>query len=187
MPPTSPTPNPARQVERIREILVGRQMEAVERRLDQLEARLEPMPVGGSDAWTEELEALRRESRESAVRLRDDFDAERLRQQEEARMLAQRIEAVVRGRRQMADEARQTLETELRPWFSRWQGELYETLQKRENHLIQQLREELDRMRHWMRGELSAQSDAARLHAAFEQLAASAQAIADTLPPKPNP
>ncbi len=183
MPPAPPTPHPSRQVERIREILVGRQMQSVEQRLERLESRLQPMPVESADAtWSRDLESLRRECREASVTLRDAFDAERLRQQEVTQKLARRIESVARSREDVAEEARRAVDAQLRPGFERWQQQLFDQLRDRESHLIGQLREELDRMRAWIREELSERADADRLHRAFERLAASAREIADSFP-----
>jgi phage-related minor tail protein len=183
MPPTSPTPQPAQQVERIREILVGRQMQSVERRLDRLESQLQPMPVeSAAAAWSRDLESLRQECRDASVTLRDAFDADRLRQQEETQKLARRIESVARSRQDLAEEARQAVDAQLRPGFDRWQRQLFEQLQERETRLVGQLREELERMRAWVREEMSAPAEAERIHLAFEQLAASAREIADRFP-----
>lgn len=185
MPQTPPTPRPSQQVERIREILVGRQMQSVEQRLDRLEARLQPMPVESSDAsWNRDVESIRHECREETLRLRDAFDAERLRQQEETHRLARRIESVASDRRELSDEARRAVDAQLRPGFDRWQEQLFDQLRQRETRLVEQLREELDRMRSWIRDELSDRSEADRLHRAFEQLAASTREIANQFPKK---
>ncbi len=62
------------------------------------------------------------------------------------------------------------------------QQQLFEQLQARESRLVDQLREELERMRAWVREEMSAPAEAERIHLAFEQLAASAREIADRFP-----
>jgi len=143
MPPTPPDPSPTRQVERIREILVGRQMHGIEQRLDRLEARLQPMPVADPAAY----DSLRREHREALLKLRDDFDAEKLRQQEETRRLAAQIQNVARQRREIADEARQAVIDHLKPGFESWQSGMMSWLGQREKELEKRLEERLEALR----------------------------------------
>jgi hypothetical protein len=191
MPHPTPQLQAGRQVERIREILIGRQMETVEQRLARLEQNLQPMPVESSKAGFEQsLADVRKQNEESLCRLRDEIDADRLRQLDETRRLAQQIQSIARSRNSTEDEARLTAEQRMSAWFSNWQTGLNQHLQQREQYLITELRTELDRMRIWIRQELAArqtaQPDITRLRGAFDQLAAATRAITDSLPPSPT-
>ena len=188
MPQTSPTPPATQQVERIREIIVGRQFHAVEQRLARLEENLRPMPV--ADPNGDPAAAHARESQAAEIeRLRQSMDTERFRQAEETRRLAQQIQAIARSRREATEETRRAIEADMKPWFHEWQGKLQQHLAQRESHLIAELRSELEQMKQWIRGELDKrpQSDSHQLRAALEQFATAAKAVAEHLPPSPAP
>lgn len=183
MPQTSPTPPATAQVEKIREIIVGRQFHAVEQRLARLEEKLRPMPVAEATEPSPQVQTA------ELQHLRQSLEAEKQRQTGETRRLAQQIQDIARSRREAAEETRRAIEADLRPWFQEWQGNLQKHLQQRESHLIAELRSELDQMRQWMREEwqrMPAQ-DSEPLRAALQQFAAAAQAVAHHLPPSNNP
>ncbi|MBB5350012.1 hypothetical protein HNR46_000233 [Haloferula luteola] len=142
MPQSSPEPSSTRQVERIREILVGRQLNQVEHRLARLEATLRPMPLEA-----EPSSALAQEVTATLAQLKDEFDAERLRQMEETRRLAHQIQTVARQRREISDEARQAVVDELRPGFERWQEGFMHYLEIRENRLRHEVARSLQSLR----------------------------------------
>lgn len=174
--PHSPPDSPTRQVERIREILVGRQLQQVEQRLARLEGSLRPMPVAGSPALPDPGEAV--------IALRDEFDAEKLRQMEETRRLAHQIQTIARQRREVAEEARQAVIDELKPGFERWQEGFMSYLEIRENKLrydvqtaIRELREELPTGRH----ELDE-----NVRIALANFAGAARQLCETLHPAPG-
>jgi len=187
MPHPTPQLQPARQVERIREILVGRQMQSVEHRLERLEQQLTPMPVDADGSVFEtRLEENRRETREALREMQDHVDAERLRLHEETRRLAARIESVARARHEAAEEARRALEADLRPWFEQWQEGLRQHLEQREQWLIGELRGELDRLRAAIpQAAAGGGATPAGLRDAFDDLARSARRIAESLPSAP--
>ena len=192
MPHPTLQPQAGRQVERIREILIGRQMETVEQRLDRLEKSLQPMPVENSTGIFEQrLADVKDQHEESLCRLRDEIDADRLRQLDETRRLAQQIQSISRSRSTAEEEARQATEQHMSAWFSQWQTGLNQHLQQRENYLITELRAELERMRTWVRSELAAkqssQPDIDRLRSAFDQLAAATRSISEILPKSTPP
>ncbi|MEM1082868.1 MAG: hypothetical protein AAGI48_02005 [Verrucomicrobiota bacterium] len=194
MPHPTPQPKAGRQVERIREILVGRQMESIEQRLERLERRLQPMPVDSTSAApaADFLEKVKKEQAEQLCRLRDEIDADRLRQLDETRRLAQQIQSVARARSSSDGETRQEAEQRLSAWFSQWQNNLYDYLNQREEHLISELRAELDRMRDWIRNEVAekssdTQADNPALRNALEQLSAATRAITESLGPSSKP
>ncbi|GAA5483793.1 hypothetical protein [Haloferula sargassicola] len=130
MPQSPPESSPTRQVERIREILVGRQLNQVEQRLARLEGTLRPMPLGSGAPAPGGLDF-----NDSLTTLRDEIDAEKLRQMEETRRLAHQIQTISRQRREVADEARQAVVAELKPGFDRWQEGFMSYLAIRENKL----------------------------------------------------
>ncbi|MGB6219439.1 hypothetical protein [Haloferula sp.] len=192
MPHPTPQLQAGRQVERIREILIGRQMETVEQRLDRLEKSIKPMPVEPSAGiFEQKLTEIREQHEETLCRLRDEIDADRLRQLDETRRLAQQIQTIARSRNHSEEEARLAAEHRMAAWFSQWQVGLNQNLQQREDYLITELRAELDRMRSWIRTELAAkpnpQPDVARLRGALEQLAAVTRTITENLPQGSNP
>lgn len=192
MPHPTPQLQAGRQVERIREILIGRQMETVEQRLDRLENSLHPMPVESQTGiFEEQWSDVRKQSEESLCRLRDEIDADRLRQLDETRRMAQQIQSIARSRTNSEDEARQSAEQRMSAWFSQWQTGLNQHLQQRETYLVGELRAELERMRTWVRDELAAkqsdQPDLTRLRGAFDQLAAATRSITESLPPGSSP
>lgn len=184
MPQTSPTPPATQQVERIREIIVGRQFHALEQRLSRLEESLQATPFGDHPVDPSILRTQKDQALE-LQRIQKSFDAEKARQSEETRRLAQQIQAVARSRREAAEETRRAVQADLRPWFHDWQGRLQQHLAQRENHLISELRAELEQMKHWIREELanSAQNESEPLRVALEQFATAARAVADHLPP----
>ncbi|MEP4076916.1 hypothetical protein [Haloferula sp.] len=188
MPHPTPQLQAGRQVERIREILIGRQMETVEQRLDRLENALQPMPVETpTGIFEEQMADVRKQNEEALCRLRDEIDADRLRQLDETRRLAQQIQSVARSRASSENDAQQTAEQRMATWFDQWQKGLNQHLQQREDYLIGELRAELDRMRIWIQDELAAkqadQPDLTRLRGAFDQLAAATRSINEILPP----
>lgn len=192
MPHPTPQPTAGRQVERIREILVGRQMETIEQRLERLELRLQPMPVDPSGPIDDRLEEVKKENAELLCRLRDEIDADRLRQLDETRRLAQQIQAVARARATAETESRQAAEQRLATWFGHWEKNLHGYLTRREDHLVSQLRAELDRMRAWIRDEVAGTQTAAPpanegLRNALEQLSAATRAITESLGPSSKP
>jgi|GEM_PF-4093346 len=179
--PSTHTPS-RRTVERIREILIGRQMQRVEKRLERLETQLQPMPVESGERRTP--------SEDELVRLRDEIDAERLRQLDETRRLAQQIQSVARGRHDAFVDVRRSLEQDLGQWFQQWQDGLQRHLREREEWLVGELRTELDRIRAWIRDELARRpaspADLDQLHDSFEDLAKLTRSIAERLQGAPS-
>ena len=184
MPPTPPDPNPSRQVERIREILVGRQMDRVERRLERLETGLRPMPTQPPDDVFEiRLASFEQRHDLKLQELRDEIDAEKARRVEETHRLAGQIQAAARSRADSGIEAQQELEQKFTRWLEHWNQGFRQYLHQREQHLVSELRSELEQTREWVESRLSTQAqsqgDQRRIQASFEQLANAARAIAE--------
>jgi hypothetical protein len=184
MPPAPPDTNPSRQVERIREILVGRQIESVERRLERLEANLRPMPTqAGGDVFEIRLASFEKRQDEKLAALRDEIDAEKARRVEETHRLASQIQAAARSRADSGLEAQVELEQRFTRWLDHWNQGFRNYLQQREEHLIGELRAELEKTREWVKSKVETSDrgrvEQARLQESFLQLANAARAIAE--------
>lgn len=179
MPQSSPDTSPTRQVERIREILVGRQLNSVEQRLTRLESSLHPMPVAGPSSSPETAEML--------TRLRDDLDAEKLRQMEETRRLAQQIQVISRQRREIADEAREAVIGEMKPGFDRWQEGFMSYLALRENKLRYDVEKSIKDLRAEIQTKPSEPPLGEEVRNALSKLADSARQLCEALNPGSNP
>ncbi|QJE99009.1 hypothetical protein [Luteolibacter luteus] len=182
--PSPPETNPSRQVERIREILVGRQMESVERRLERLEANLRPLPtVANEDVFEIRLANFEQRHDLKLQELRDEIDVERARRVEETHRLATQIQAAARNRSDNGVEAQAVLEQRITLWLEHWNTGFRQHLQEREQYLIGELRGELEKTRAWVREKLEGKDQEGslqkRLQASFAQLAEAARAIAD--------
>ncbi len=185
MPPAPPDTNPSRQVERIREILVGRQMDSVERRLERLEANLRPMPAmpmaGNDDVFEIRLANFQQRHDLRLQELRDEIDAEKARRVEETHRLAGQIQAAARSREASSLEAQVELEQRITRWLEHWNQGFRQYLHQREQHLIAEMRSELAQTREWLKSRLSDTDDGrvGRMQASFVQLAEAARAIAE--------
>jgi hypothetical protein len=184
MPPNPPDINPSRQVERIREILVGRQMKGVERRLERLEAGVRPMPSAAvDDVFQIRLATFEQRHDRQLQELRDEIDAEKARRVEETHRLASQIQAAARSRADSGLEAQVELEQKFTRWLEHWNQGFRQYLHQREQHLVNELRSELEQTREWVKSKVVAddqvKADQRRMHASFEQLASAARAIAD--------
>ncbi len=184
MSPNPPDINPSRQVERIREILVGRQMEGVERRLDRLEANLRPMPSHAADDVFEiRLSNFEQRHDRQLQELRDEIDVEKARRVEETHRLAGQIQAAARSRADSGIEAQVELEQKFTRWLEHWNLGFRQYLHQREQHLVSELRSELEQTREWVKSKVvsndQVKADQRRMHASFEQLANAARAIAE--------
>ncbi|WP_193213949.1 hypothetical protein [Luteolibacter marinus] len=184
MPPDPPDINPSRQVERIREILVGRQMDGVERRLERLEANLRPMPTKeSSDVFEIRLASYEKRHEERLQELRDEIDVEKARRVQETHRLAGQIQAAARSRSEAGIEAQVELEAKFTRWLEHWNQGFRQYLHQREQKLIADLRSELEQTREWVKANrLSNEqttADQSRMQASFAQLANAARAIAE--------
>jgi len=180
MPPAPPDTNPSRQVERIREILVGRQMEHVERRLERLEANVRPMPTQGTDDVFEiRLASYEQRHDLKLQELRDEIDAEKARRLSETHRLASQIQAALRSRTDSGLEAQVELEQRITRWLEHWNQGFRQYLHQREQHLITEMRSELEQTREWLKARLSGEEKLGRMQASFSQLAEAARAIAE--------
>jgi hypothetical protein len=156
MTPRNPTNAPtSSQLERVREIIIGRQLGKVEQRLQRLEERTQVAVSDGTVSSSQErIEAL--EARFEAVRdamqhqvdqIRFEFGGEMDHRKHEVRRLAEQIQQAAQAKLPPAVTVPDLAATENRlvAWVSAWQQSLEQHLVRRENWLIGQLREELYR------------------------------------------
>lgn len=179
MPPTPPIPSPSQQVERIREILVGRQMQSVEQRLNRLEQQLQPMPVAG----TGDLDELRAEQKEAFTRIRDELDGEKLRQLEETRRLSLQIQSIARQRREIAEEARLSVIDALKPGFERWQQSFLRYLDERESQLSKTVEDRIESLRSELKSPATP-LDQPGVRQAIQEFAGAARRLSEALTPQ---
>lgn len=184
MPPNPPEINPSRQVERIREILVGRQMAGVERRLERLEAAVRPLPsAADDDVFQIRLAGFEQRHDRQLQELRDEIDAEKARRVEETHRLAGQIQAAARSRADSGLEAQVELEQKFTRWLDHWNQGFRQYLHQREQHLVSELRSELEQTREWVRSKVAAtgpnRAGQLRMLESVQQLADAARAVAE--------
>jgi hypothetical protein len=159
-------------------------MESVERRLDRLEANLRPMPTqAGGDVFEIRLESFEKRQDEKLAALRDEIDAEKARRVEETHRLAGQIQAAARSRTDSGIEAQVEIEKRFSRWLDHWNQGFRQYLHQREEHLISELRGELEKTREWVKANVETadrgRAEQARLQESFLQLANAARAIAE--------
>jgi hypothetical protein len=186
-PPANPDTHPSRQVERIREILVGRQLESVERRLDKLETtRIPPMPTAQEgDVFMICLEVFEKRHNLEIQEIRDGMAATETRNAAEIRRLATQIQSVAKGRTLHVLDGPPELEQRLGQQIQSWQTGMAAHLGQRESFLINEFRGELQKMRDWVTSELESR-DARRaaeipaVHESLSRLASAAREFVET-------
>lgn len=159
------------QLERVREIIMGRQLGVIERRLDHLEKRAECAGVpetAGADQW----EALRAGFQQQIDHLRREAEVEKMQRHEELRRLVEWVRQSLLERSQAAatPEQWQNLEQRLHSRIFEQQKALEQQLLEREQQYLQRLHYEWQRMQ-------SAMAVATVTPQAQQQIAAAAQAL----------
>jgi hypothetical protein len=192
----SPTPiNPSQTVERIREIIVGRQFERLEQRVARLESaeqRAQQVPAPWEDRLcTSEarLEALQHSLQRLADTTREETEGRTLQQRAESQRLAAQIQQVAAMKLSEAEQqtAARELEGRIGAWLTNWQGALHTHLNERDHRLADQLRGEVAAL--WE----STESQITRLQSRaterewieerFARIAAAARALAECASP----
>lgn len=180
------SPSTSHAVERIREIIVGRQLDRLEQRVALLERADHP----DSSAWTCEPRLITVEAQVEAIQdrlhrlsegYRVESEAREIRHQEDIRRLAERIQNSAAER--ATPEAIPRIEAKLGQWLSEWQTTALRRAEQRENLLISHLRAELVKFRDWVSSEAAEQdrrkADRAELERRFSKVAAAARALAE--------
>lgn len=161
--------NPSQAVERIREIIVGRQLDRLEQRVSRLEAHLE--------AVVKQAEQEREENQRRT-----------LSQQQDIQRLSAYIQQLAAEKTEHAPELRQ-LEERLGLWLTEWRDSFLTHLQNRECEMTRRFREEMDNLRRNPGASGRGMPDPAELELCFQRIAAAARALADcaSLPPSTTP
>lgn len=152
MSPTAPPLNPSQTVERIREIIVGRQFERLEQRVAKLES-MEPRGDAAAPApWENRLctsearlEALQHSLQRLSEATREEVEIRSARQHAEIQRLSAQIQqvAAMKSAEQHEHAAVRELEGRIGAWLTSWQGGLNSHLNERDNRLADQLRGEV--------------------------------------------
>lgn len=194
-PPSSPI-NPSQAVEKIREIIVGRQLERIEQRIARLEATGGPSvaaPLLEDRLCTSEarIEALQESLQRVNDGLREETRQRSAVYQEEIRHLAAQIQQVAAMRAAESPQpAIERLEARLGSWLSNWQGALQTHLNQREQQLATRLRQEVASL--WENTESqitrlqSRMIDRDQMEERFSRIAAAARALAESASPPPQ-
>lgn len=195
MSPSSSPSNPSQTVERIREIIVGRQFERLEQRVARLESA-EPVGQAVSGPWEERLctsearlEALQHSLQRLADNTREEVEIRSSQQRAEIQRLAAQIQQVAAMKSAEAREqsAVRELESRLGTWLTSWQGALQSHLNERDHRLADQLRGEVATL--WENTEAqitrlqSRASDREWIEERFARIAVAARALAESASP----
>lgn len=185
--PTSLTPS--KTVERIREILVGRQLDRLHDRLDRLEQR--PPGIGVSEermlAAEAQLEALRDHVRRDPPTGHSAADSSALLElREETRRLSTLIRTIVAERMDASGRSGEiaSLETRVGSWLGEWQRAVHQQSIAREEALANRLRHEVAQLWEATEAQITGvQSRCAASQAVeerFRGIARAARALADS-------
>jgi hypothetical protein len=102
---------------------------------------------------------------------------------EETHRLATQIQAAARSRAESGIEAQAELEQRITRWLEHWNQGFRQYLHQREQHLIGEMRSELEQTRAWVNARLEehthTSADRARLQASFSRLAEAAREVAE--------
>ena len=129
------------QLERAREVIVGRQLEHLERRLDELEQRLSRQ---STDPWREGVEEIFSAMQNQMAALRKQLHQEiSQRQQEMAQAVGYFQQSLQHSVASVQDGS--AMEQRLHAWLSAWQQAMEQHLIEREQWLLHVMREEWQR------------------------------------------
>jgi hypothetical protein len=203
MSPTSSPLNPSQTVERIREIIVGRQTERLER-LEQRVIRLEstaPAPAAAAHVSTArledrifaheaQLEALKENIHRLADTTREQTELRLAQHRDETQRLAAQIQQVAALKAaESPAPAIQQLERKVGSWLTDWQSSFHNQLNDRDQRLASQLRSEVAMLWENTESQLtrleSRVADRASVEERFTRIALAARALAECASPTP--
>lgn len=188
---TPPLPsNPSQSVERIGEIVVGRQLSRLEERLARLEAHdagaATPVDdrLAAAEARIEALEASLRRLTETTC---DDVDRDFVHQGEEIQRLAARFQRLPSTPAAAATAAAHPLEQRLGDWLHDWQKSSHQHARNREQQLIQRFDDEVATLRNWAEARIThLENTIAAIHQRLDQIATAAHVLAAAAAPDPQ-
>lgn len=196
MSPSSSPTNPSQAVERIREIIVGRQFERLEQRVARLEGVDSFGQPQGSAPWDERLctsearlEALQDSLQRLTETTREEAEIRSSQQRAEIQRLAAQIQQVAGMKSAEAREqsAVRELESRLGIWLTSWQGALQSHLNERDHRLADQIRGEVATLWENIEAQItrlqSQAIDRERIEERFARVAAAARALAESAMP----
>ncbi len=188
-----PTPlNPSQAVERIREIIVGRQIERLERRIERLEEPREAVVAAPVEdrllAAEARLEALRENVHRLADATREEGERRSAVQREEIQRLAAQIQRVAASRAaESSAPAIQQLEQKLGVWLAGWRDSFLQHSADREREMARHLQRELGALRQWIEARFAdlerRMPESASVEERFSRIAAAARALAESAAP----
>ncbi len=193
-PSPSPT-NPSQAVERIREIIVGRQFERLEQRVARLES-MEPLGQQASVPWEERLctsearlELLQHSLQRLADTTREEVEIRSSQQRAEIQRLAAQIQqvAAMKSAEEREQSAVRELEGRIGTWLTSWQGAIQSHLNERDHRVADQLRGEVATL--WENTEAQITRLESRaierdwIEERFARIAAAARALAESAAP----
>lgn len=204
--PPNPSPTASRTasqtVERIREIIVGRQLERLEQRITRIEAGARPdaphVPTAPGlfedrlFANEAQIEALRETVHRIGHVQHEQTDARFEQHRDEIQRLAGQIQQVAAVKSAAASQPEiQNLETKVSGWLRDWQGSIQSHLADRDRRLVTQMRDEFAAV--WEQTEsqitrLESRSvDRDSIEERFRRIALAARALAECASPSAPP
>lgn len=206
MSPHPPSINPSRTtsqtVERIREIIVGRQLERLEQRVARMESGFSPgMPHSPSVSglfedrlFTNEaqIEALKESVHRLSDAHREQTENRFNQHRDEIQRLAGQIQQVALQRASVTTAPEiQGLEKKVTTWLSEWQGSIQTHLADRDRRLVGQLREEFAAVWEHTESQItrleSRAMDRDIIEERFKRIALAARALAECASPSVSP
>jgi hypothetical protein len=199
--PISPPPNPSQAVERLREIIVGRQFEQFEQRLRRLE--IAGPPTGLNSATSEDfddrlsanealmearLEAMHENMQQLVAKAREHTEHLLTQQREATLQLTGQVQQLVSAQSSeiSADMIRQ-LEQKIEAWLTNWQNFINLQLNERDQNISAHLHREVATLWENTESQITAlQSRAANwdtIEQRFSRIALAARALAECASP----
>lgn len=195
--PHPPPINPSQTVERIREILVGRQLERLEQRVARMESGVPQLPTSPGlfenrlFANETQIEALKESVQRLGDAQREQTEARFNQHRDEIQRLSSQIQQVAAQKSAATAQPEiQNLESKVVSWLREWQGSIQAHLADRDHRLVSQMREEFAAV--WEQTEsqitrLESRSvDRDAIEERFRRIALAARALAECASPSPT-
>jgi type I site-specific restriction endonuclease len=165
--------NPSQQVERIREILVGREMNRIDRRLSHLEHRETPRPQSTAPSVSTQLARTQQSLLRETQQLKQSLQQEAVVRQQQITQLARKISQSPQNSSQARD-----LETQVRDRITTLSHEMTALIDARSREILHHLQREILQWKSQMDRELESirevKADRKDVRSRFARLAAAA-------------